>query len=231
MANWFSTSILKNKSMGGKWSFWQTVLGQVDVVVCDPLDCSTPDLPVPHHLPEFAQVHVHCIALVMPPCHLILWCPLLLLPSVFPRTFPMSHLFTSNEQNTGASALASVLPANIQGLPPLKLTGLISLLSRNSQEPSPALQFKGINSVVFSLLHSSALTTTCDHWEDHSFNYMDLCWQCLCFSTHCLGLSSLSCQKSIFFWFHGYSHRLQSFWSPRRGNLPLLPSFPKMEWS
>ena len=28
---------------------------------CDPMDCSSPGLPVPHHLLEFAQVHVHCI--------------------------------------------------------------------------------------------------------------------------------------------------------------------------
>ena len=27
--------------------------------LCDPMDCSTPGFPVPHHLPEFAQVHVH----------------------------------------------------------------------------------------------------------------------------------------------------------------------------
>ena len=27
--------------------------------VCEPMDCSTPGLPVPHYLPEFAQVHVH----------------------------------------------------------------------------------------------------------------------------------------------------------------------------
>ena len=27
--------------------------------LCDPMDCSTADFPVPHHLPEFAQVHVH----------------------------------------------------------------------------------------------------------------------------------------------------------------------------
>ena len=25
------------------------------------MDCSMPDLPVPHHLPELAQVHVNCI--------------------------------------------------------------------------------------------------------------------------------------------------------------------------
>ena len=42
-------------------------------------DCSTPDFPVPHHLPEFAQVHDHCIGDVIQSSH-----PLLLLPSIFP---------------------------------------------------------------------------------------------------------------------------------------------------
>ena len=42
----------------------------------------------------------------------------------------MSHLFTSGGQNIGVSALASVLPVNIQGWSPLRLTGLISLLSK-----------------------------------------------------------------------------------------------------
>ena len=31
------------------------------LTLCYPVDCSMPDLPVPHHLLEFAQVHVHCI--------------------------------------------------------------------------------------------------------------------------------------------------------------------------
>ena len=74
-------------------------------------------------------------------------------PQSFPasRTFPMSHLFTSDDQNTGASA--SVLSVNIQGLSPLRLTGLISLLcSRDFQESSPEPQFEGINSLAFCLL-------------------------------------------------------------------------------
>ena len=32
------------------------------LTLCSPMDCSTPGLPVPHHLSEFAQVHVHCIS-------------------------------------------------------------------------------------------------------------------------------------------------------------------------
>ena len=31
------------------------------LTLCDPMDCSTPGLPVPHHLPKFAKVHVHFI--------------------------------------------------------------------------------------------------------------------------------------------------------------------------
>ena len=42
----------------------------------------------------------------------------------------MSRLFTSDDQNTRASASAPVLPVNIQGWSPLRLTGLISLLSK-----------------------------------------------------------------------------------------------------
>ena len=55
-------------------------------------------------------------ALVMLSCHLILWCPLLLLPSIFPRirVFPISQLFTSGGQSIGTSASTSVLPMNTQ---------------------------------------------------------------------------------------------------------------------
>ena len=73
------------------------------------------------------------IAPVIPPSHLILWCPLLLLPSILPSIrdfFPKYWLFTSGDQNTGTSTSASVLPMSIQGWFPLGLTGLISLLSR-----------------------------------------------------------------------------------------------------
>ena len=47
--------------------------------LCNPMDCSIPGLPVLHHLPEFAQVHVHCIGAAIQPSH-----PLSSL-SVFPR--------------------------------------------------------------------------------------------------------------------------------------------------
>ena len=39
------------------------------VQLCDPMDCSMPGLPVPHHHLEFAQVHVHCIGDVVQLSH------------------------------------------------------------------------------------------------------------------------------------------------------------------
>ena len=55
------------------------------LTLCDPMNCSTPSLPVHHHLPEFTQ-----------------------------RSFQMSHFFTSGGQSIGVSPSASVLPMNIQ---------------------------------------------------------------------------------------------------------------------
>ena len=63
----------------------------------------------------------------MPSNHLILCCPLILLPWIFPRNpdgvFPMSWLFASGGLGTGA--LAPVLPMNIQTWFLLGLTGML----------------------------------------------------------------------------------------------------------
>ena len=70
----------------------------------------------------------------MPSNHLVLCCPLLLLPSIFPsiRVFSNEWLFASGGQSIGASAPASVLPMNIQGWFPLGWTGWISLQSNGT---------------------------------------------------------------------------------------------------
>ena len=44
-------------------------VAQSHPTLCDPMDCSTPGLPVPHHLPEFAQIHIHCISDAIQPSH------------------------------------------------------------------------------------------------------------------------------------------------------------------
>ena len=69
---------------------------------------------------------------VMPSNHLILCCPLLLLPSILPsiRVFQMSQLFTSGGQSIGVPASISVLPMNLQDWFPLGWTDWIFLQSK-----------------------------------------------------------------------------------------------------
>ena len=114
----------------------------------DPMDCSTPGFPVLHHLPEFAQTHVHWVGDVIQPSHPLL--SPLLLPQSFPATgsFLMSWLFTSGSHSIGASA--SVLPMTVQGWFPVGLTGLISLQSKGRSRVSPAPQFECISSLVLT---------------------------------------------------------------------------------
>ena len=82
-------------------------------------------LTISHSVPKFMFTIP-----VMSSSHLILWCPLLL-PSVIPIIREFSNeSYASDDQNTGASALPSVLPVNIQGWSHWRLTGLISLLSK-----------------------------------------------------------------------------------------------------
>ena len=56
-------------------------VSQLCPTLCDPMNRSTPGLPVHHQLPEFTETHVHQ---VMPSSHLILCHPLLLLPLIPP---------------------------------------------------------------------------------------------------------------------------------------------------
>ena len=116
------------------------------------------------------------IASVMPSSHLILWCPLLLLPSMF-----LSIRDVSNESFVcirwpkywRASASASVLPGNIQGPSPLRLTGPIALLSKGLSGVFSSATVRRHQFLVFCLLYSPALTIVHDHWEDHSLDYTD----------------------------------------------------------
>ena len=97
--------------------------------LCNPMNLSTPGFPI-----TWSLFKLMFIESLMPSNHLILCCPLLLLPSIFPTSgsFPMSWLLTSGGQSIRTSA--PVLPVNIRGWPPLGLTGLISLLSKRQRE-------------------------------------------------------------------------------------------------
>ena len=84
--------------------------------LCDPVNCSTPGLPVHHQLPEFTQTHIHRLGDAIQPSHSSV-IPISSCPQPLPasESFPMSQLFASGGQSTGVSALASFLPKNTQG--------------------------------------------------------------------------------------------------------------------
>ena len=98
--------------------------------LCDPMNCSTPRLPVHDHLPEFTQTHVHRVRdaiQLSDPVIRFSSCPQSLPAS---KSFPMSQLFAWGGQSTGVSALELFLPKKSQGWSPSEWTGWNSLQSK-----------------------------------------------------------------------------------------------------
>ena len=84
-------------------------VAQLCPTICNPMNLSTPGLPVHHQILEFTQTHVHQVSDGIQPSH-----PLSS-PSP-PAPSPSQHqsqLFAGGGQSTGVSALASVLPGLI----------------------------------------------------------------------------------------------------------------------
>ena len=97
----------------------------------DPMNRSTPDLPVHHQLPEFTQTHVHRVSDAIQPSHpLFSPSPPAPNPSQHQSLIPMSKLFAWGGQSTGVSASASFPPKKSQGWSPSECTGWISLQSK-----------------------------------------------------------------------------------------------------
>ena len=120
------------------------------------------------------------IELVMPSTHLILCCPLLLLPPI-----PPSIRIFSNESTLHMrwpkywSFSFSVIPSKEHpGLISSRMDWLDLLAVQGTLKSLlPTPQFKSINSLVLRFLHSPTLTSIRDHWKNHSLDQMDLCWQ------------------------------------------------------
>ena len=112
---------------------------------------------------------------VMPSNHLILYCPLLFLPSVTPSIRVLSNEpdFASGGQNI--TALTSVFPMNIQDSFSLGLTGLISLQSKELSTVFSNIkdQKHHLFSALFSLW--SICYIHAGYWKKHSFDYTGLC--------------------------------------------------------
>ena len=146
--------------------------------LCDPMNHSTPGLPVHHQLPEFIQTHVHWVGDAIQPSH-----PL---SSPSPPAPNPSHHQGLFQWVNSSPEVAKVLEFQLQHQSfqwtprtDLLYDGLVGspCSPRDSQESFPTPQFKSINSLALSLLHHPTLTSIHDYWKNHSLDQMDLCCQ------------------------------------------------------
>ena len=105
--------------------------------------------------------------------HLILCCPLLLLPSVFPSIRIFSSVLALCIRCWKYWSFSrSISPSTgYSGLIFFRI-GLVwsPFCPKDSQESSPTPQFKSINSLVLSLLYGPTLTSIHGYWKNYSFD-------------------------------------------------------------
>ena len=109
---------------------------------------------------------------VMPSNHLILYCPLLLLPSIFPniRVFSNESALRIKWPKYWSFSF-SISPSNEHPeLISLRIDWLDLLAVQGTLKSSPTPQFKSINSSAFSFLYSPTLTSIHDYWKNHSLD-------------------------------------------------------------
>ena len=153
-------------------------VAQACPTLCDPMNRSTPGLPVHHKLPKFTQTHAHWVGDAIQPSH-----PLL--SSSPPAPNPSQHQGPF-QWVSSSHEVAKVLEFQLQHQSfqwttrtDLLQDGLVGFpySPRDSQESSPTPQFKSINSSALSFFYHRTLTSIHDHWKNHSLDQTDLCWQ------------------------------------------------------
>ena len=146
-------------------------VAQSCLTLCDPMNHSTPGLPVHHQLPEFTQTHVHQVSDDIQPSH-----PLLSPSPPAPNPSQHQSLFQwVNSLHEVAKVLEFQLwHHSFQRNPRADLlqNGLVGspCSPRDSQESSPTPQFKSISSSALSFLHSTITTSIHDHRKNHSLD-------------------------------------------------------------
>ena len=118
-----------------------------------------------------SSLRLMSIESVMPSRHLILYCPLLLLPPIPPSTKVFNESTLRMRWPKYWSFSFSIIPSKeIPGLISFRMDWLDLLAVQGMLKSPPTPQFKSINSSVLSLLHSPALTSIHDHRKNHSLD-------------------------------------------------------------
>ena len=146
-------------------------VAQLCPTLCNPVNWSTPGLPVHHQLPEFTQTHVRRVSDAIQPSHS--------LSSPSPPVHNPSHNQSLFQWVNSLHEVAKVLEFQLQHhsfqrnpRADLLQNGLVGCpcSPRDSQESSLTPQFKSINSLVLSFLHRPTLTSIHDHRKNHSLD-------------------------------------------------------------
>ena len=138
--------------------------------LCDPMNRSTPGLPVHHQLPEFTETHVHRVGDAIQPSHPL--SSLFLLPPI-----PPSIRVFSNESTLRMrwpeywSFSFSIIPSKEHpGLISFRMDWLDLLAVHGTLKSLLQHHSSSINSSALSLLHSPTLTSIHDHRKNHSLD-------------------------------------------------------------
>ena len=131
-------------------------------------------------------VKLMSIESVMPSNHLILCCPLLLLPLIFPRikVFPNELALVIRWPKYWSFSFSISPSSEYSGLISVRIDWFDLLAVQRTLESSPASQFETINSLALSLLNGPALTFV----QEKPWLWLErllLAKWCLCFLICC----------------------------------------------
>ena len=144
---------------------------QLCPALCDPMDCSTPGLPIHCQFLEFTQTYVRWVGDAIQPSH-----PL---SSPSPPAFNLSQHQGLFKWVSSSHQVAKVLEFQLQHQSFQRIFMTYFLQDRligslcspgDSKESFPTPQFKSINSSALSCLYSPSLASIHDYWKNHSFD-------------------------------------------------------------
>ena len=139
-------------------------VAQSCLTLCDPMNCSTPGLPVHHQLVEFTQTHVHRVSDAIQPSHPLLSCPLLLLPPIPPsiRVFSNESALRMRRPKYRSFSFSISPSTDYSRLISFTMDSLDLLTVQGTLKSFPTPQWTSINSSALSFFYSPNLTSICD---------------------------------------------------------------------
>ena len=146
------------------------------VLFCDPTNGRTPSFPVHHQLPDLTQTRVHQVGNAIQPSD-----PL---SSISPAAFNLSSIRVFSHESvlcirwprywsfsiSSSSENSGLISFRMDQLDLLAIQGAFNSLPQHHNLKASILQCS-------SFLYSPTLTSTHDHWKNHRFDQLDLCWQ------------------------------------------------------